>query len=382
MRRAYQDAGWLVDQSTNQCFGFSLGFDFCGEHEFGARYIKSALGITQKDIPVGVEDRTATQVPGNLAFVTYDHRSRDKRYKKTMPAAMLLCTSECRSLDSYADATELAKALWVSFDVDFATDKKWYEPQRHDIVSTWSANNGFALHVRGEENVQRLQELHDAMQRCAVSVADASIMGFKRKALSLVMNERLADEVKAEVRAQDEAFLRLHQTAEATGIEQTLEAAGKKWYALSPTWRDQEGSELLFFLNPCEQKAYAHGWFTLDELKQWADNRGPVVDNNAIEQSVKEQDRDWGIHLHMGLHADGILLRVFESFIWMDEAKTVPGARLLMSKRSRPDMPDGNYPLSQLDAYVQRGRELRAQEEAERAAQKAQQTETPQGTSA
>ncbi len=382
MRRAYQDMGWLVDETTGQTFGFSLGFDFCGEHEFGARYIKAALGIAQKDIPIGVEDRTATQVPSNLAFVTYEHRSRDKRYKKSMPAALLLCTSECRSLDSYADETELAKALGVSFDVDFQADKKWYEPARHDIVSTWSANNGFAVHVRGEQNVQRLAELHEAFKRCAVSVADATIMGFKRKALSLVMNERLDEEVKTQVREQDEAFLRLHQTADASGIEQTLTDAGKKWYALSPAWRDEEGSDLLFFLNPSEQKAYAHGWFTLDELKQWADNRGPVVDNNAIEKTVKESDRDWGIHLHMGLHADGVLLRVFESFVWMDEAKTVPGARLLMSKRSRPDMPDGHYPLSQLETYVQRGRELRAQEEAERAAKRAQQTETSQDTPA
>jgi hypothetical protein len=33
----------------------------------------------------------------------------------------------------------------------------------------------------------------------------------------------------------------------------------------------------MYWLNPREQDIHNYGWFTVEELKQWAENKGPVM---------------------------------------------------------------------------------------------------------
>ncbi len=357
MRRAFADMGWLTSPESSAVYGFSLGYDFCGEHEYGARFIKQALGIAESEAPQGVPDRTMTQVPQALRFFAFEHRSRDKRFKRTMPAALLVCAD--RHLPETVDnenMPELLRRLDVSFDADFAADKTWYDSKKHDVVCAWSAYGGFAILVRGQENVQHLTDLHEAFQACAVSVADPSIMGFKRKALALVMNDRLDPKVAQDVLEKDQAYLRLLTAAKDTGIEAVLAAAGLKWYALTPAWEYEEGSDLLFFLNPAEQGRFSHGWFKLEQLQEWAQGKGPVVDSNAIAAELKRADPDWGIHLLRGLNGQGFKLRHHEQFVWLDEAKTQPGVRLNLHRDSAPGLVSGVYPLTQMEPFVEAGR--------------------------
>ena len=61
----------------------------------------------------------------------------------------------------------------------------------------------------------------------------------------------------------------------ATGVEQLLRKAGKQWFALGrPT---VIRGELRVWLNPMERHRHNAGWFTPDELRQWAEDRGPVM---------------------------------------------------------------------------------------------------------
>jgi len=57
------EAGWLQlqEKAAQAIDGFRLGYDFAAEHEWGTPYLKSALGIAQKDFPIGLEDRMMTQ---------------------------------------------------------------------------------------------------------------------------------------------------------------------------------------------------------------------------------------------------------------------------------------------------------------------------------
>lgn len=367
MRQAYHDVGWLVQPEETQFFGFSLGYDFCAEHEFGAEFIKSELGIAQTDFPVGVEDRTMTQVPETLYFGEYELRSKDKRVKKTMPAALLYLARIYGEMPQ--SVPERAKRLDASFMADFRD--KWYEPERHDIVSAWADRSGFAIHVRGEENVARLRELYEAFQRKAVSVADASGMGFIRKALSLVIVDRFPDEVKQTVRERDLAHKRLYDAFEATGIKERLKAAGRNWYALRPRWRNgEEAGELLAYLNPCEQKKYDCGWYTVAELDEWANGAGPVVDGRAVEAALKAIDKEWSYRLLKGLNDAGIAINGHVS-VWTDDAKTIPGLRMRVSPDSQDKLADGTYSISALMPYIKRGRELHLAEKAAYEAKKA-----------
>ncbi|NTU84346.1 MAG: hypothetical protein HGA45_34120 [Chloroflexales bacterium] len=79
-------------------------------------------------------------------------------------------------------------------------------------------------------------------------------------------------------------MLRLHRT---TGlrlpdlldllerVKLTLSDQGKEWRSLE-RWQWIDG-EIRFWLNPADQHSYRMGWFSIDELIQWASNIGPVM---------------------------------------------------------------------------------------------------------
>lgn len=366
MRIATHDQGWLTDETTGQLQGFSLGYDYCAEHERGVPFLKQQLGIKVTDFPQGVEDRTMTQVPEILQFLAYDYRPKDKRFKKTAPAAILHCTSAAFYAASwYADsipAEGAALAKWL--DVDFYAccfSDKWYEAKRHDIMSSWSETGGFALHVRGQENVDKLKALHAAMLDCKVSLADPSTFGFTRRALALMLCDAISPEVRAVVLAADQAHLKLHQAAEATGVEAALKAAGRRTYALSPAWRDEEGSDIIFYLNPYEQNNHRSGWFTVPELLAWTQGNGPVMEiNSALRDAFFAVDPDYEFCLIKGLELSSIYLRTHSILVALDEEKQVPGARLMVAKKSQGLMPDGVYSLEQLRPFIEAGRSAKA----------------------
>ena len=60
-----------------------------------------------------------------------------------------------------------------------------------------------------------------------------------------------------------------------TGIYKELKEADKKFFALSPN-KDDKGN-LIFWLNPQEQDKYNFGWVTLQDLKDWIQNKGKIV---------------------------------------------------------------------------------------------------------
>lgn len=357
----------MVDETTGQLGGFSLGFDFCAEHETGFQTLTHALGLPQKDWPMGIEDRMATAVPEHLNFQEYVRRSKDGRVKRTKPAAVLAFQAHDWGIDAFfADPAEYANSRGAALYYDVLPRSDFYDPARDDVACSWSARSGFVIHVQGEKNVELLKELHAAFLSKDIAYGAGYVRGFLRSGPALVIASRIAQETRDSVLAEDKAALRLHKAVEACGIQETLTAAGLRWYALSPAWRDGPDSELLFFLNPPDQKRYAHGWFTLDELRAWANGTGPVKDSVEIEPLLKADDRDWSIHLLMGLKQAGIKQRIFEQFVWLDASKTEIGVRLVIAKDSEHILPSGIYPLQVVEPYVKAGRALAQEERAAR----------------
>ncbi len=58
-------------------------------------------------------------------------------------------------------------------------------------------------------------------------------------------------------------------------VKQTLRDQGKEWRSLE-RWQWVDG-EVRFWLNPADQRRYNMGWFSIDELIQWAHDMGPVL---------------------------------------------------------------------------------------------------------
>lgn len=58
-------------------------------------------------------------------------------------------------------------------------------------------------------------------------------------------------------------------------VKQALRDQGKEWRSLE-RWQWLDG-EIRFWLNPVDQNSYNVGWFSIDELVQWAHDMGPVL---------------------------------------------------------------------------------------------------------
>lgn len=366
MRTAYHEVGFMHTDDTLQ--GFSMGFDFCAQHESSQPWLMGQLGIDREDFPQGVQARVATRVPETLQFFTYEHRAKDKRFKKSMPAAILTVR---RLYGDSATLTpqEIARQCGASFSVE-CTDKRWYRPERDDIMSSWSAESGFAIHVRGEQNVEMLKRLHEAFLRKDIALGLGYIQGFKRQAPALVIASTLSDELRAQVAEADRAALALETAVANSGIRDLLKAAERGYHALSPSWLDEEGSELIFFLNPRGQDKYAPGWFSIHDLQEWAQEKGSVLDGKEIEPLLKKRDVDFGFHLVKGLNAQGIRTRTHETYVWLDPEKQKIGIRLRVTKDTQHLLTSGTYTLEQLQGYVDSGKALHEAETAAREAAK------------
>jgi hypothetical protein len=342
MRRAYFESGFIT-ASDGTLQGIGLGYDRCHEHESGAAGISTIFGVPVKDIPVGIEDRTATHTP-NVMFGTYKAKPRDKR-RRAFDAAYLAVAS------NYVHHSELEKnpgKVLEKFGVYFVGEMSDpdHKPQ-YDLVCAW-ARDGFVIHVRGAANIAYLHELRDAISRCDIAIGLPWARAFLRGGVSFVIPSRLPQDAIDSVIARDLAHKKLIEAAHATGIYEELEKAGKRYHALGPDWVDPEKQdEVMFFLNPWEQKDNNHGWFTVEELRAWCRNEGIIKKDPKLTAFAAEH-RDFGYDLVVGMKAQDMYLRVHEVLTWADEAKTVIGARLLVSKRSQHLLPSGVYPVQEL----------------------------------
>jgi len=335
MRTSTNNQDWFANTAGN-LMGLNMGFEFCYEHENedALRELKRTLGVPSTEFPLGVADRQITICPDELIFTEYDTVPRDKR-RKPVKAASLLCLRS----DWYKfDHLDLLKRLELNFYNDVGVS---YHSPRDDLLCGWSQD--FGINVRGAENVERLRRLYEAFKAKNIAVGWAPAGG-----LTFAITSELTDEIKANTLAKDEEHLRLHNAVKSSGIHATLEAAGKRFFALSPDWYDREKEErLLFFLNPCEQSTCHHGWFTVEELEEWAKGRGPVLKCKYLE-AFSDARRDWHYNLVNGLQEAGISIRHHARLEWMDADETEVGIHVRPSTESRELLPEGVYPFQDL----------------------------------
>ncbi|MBP9819936.1 hypothetical protein KBC79_04325 [Candidatus Woesebacteria bacterium] len=72
----------------------------------------------------------------------------------------------------------------------------------------------------------------------------------------------------------------------STEVIPLLKESGKSWFSLQPSkfTYDPQTMRVTFLLNPFNQRAYNFGWYTLDELRLWAVNQGPVMKTRQVLQ--------------------------------------------------------------------------------------------------
>jgi hypothetical protein len=98
-----------------------------------------------------------------------------------------------------------------------------------------------------------------------------------------VINQRLL-QIKYSQRQTLPELLRMLEDVKATLSDQ-----GKDWRSLE-RWQWMDG-QIRFWLNPIDQTRYRTGWYTVEELILWSQERGPVL--VPVEDDEEEDNEGW-----------------------------------------------------------------------------------------
>lgn len=265
-------------EQNGRLLGISLPADYCAEHEWGIEKLKSLFGIKlyEKDEgPCGLERRQATKSPGkdkdSWGCQDFLYEERKEMAALTVGHHIFRSKPEDANLTLFDQLPYELKHRPNSKDSEF-------------IEGAWDGES-FGLIVKGESNIAKLRALRDQIEAVNVAVFLGGGGVFENPGLVIAFVDCFPEYAKENMRKADEDTINLHQTAKATGIEEKIVAkfsdTYRAFYALSPAWKGTAGKnntkhKVVFWLNPVDQQNNNYGWFTVEELEQWIEGKGPI----------------------------------------------------------------------------------------------------------
>lgn len=271
MRRG-RDNGFLYDTDGTTLIGVDLGSDHVSEHEWGIKGTQDSFGIQFTDnAKLGLEKRSITKLPPSPDFTLVKKKNVAVLYFRHVGYVPSGKSAETEQADSIKHAI---------------TQRELTLYDDHTLATAWDEDS-FGVHATDPKQIAALEEIYEAFQR-----KDGAIwLGgggnpFQNAGLVLAIVSRVPKDKAEGMRAVDEDRIKLLASAANTKLEAQLKAAGKSWFALSPRWaadtefakeKDKTAYDVVFWLNPREQDIHNSGWFTVEQLRQWAENKGPVM---------------------------------------------------------------------------------------------------------
>lgn len=260
MRQSFE--GSILFNAKGEIKGVNLGYDFCAEHEWGCSALNSRLGIGYDATEeFGYQLRKVTKgedVIGGLVSI-----GKKQCY--------YICAASTKYLPN--DMKSSLLGIMQAMHMDFEEVRM----EKDGFLAGWN-ERGF--HILFDERFLKfgadlLAAIHqgDAL----VYIGSEKRNPFSRDGLRVIILSREDESELKRMAERDEDKINLLRAAHGTGIHELLKKAGKKYYALSPAWADDAKSAVKFWLNPMEQRLYRCGWYTVDELKLWAEDKGPIV---------------------------------------------------------------------------------------------------------
>lgn len=249
MRRG-NEPNFLIHEGV--LLGVNLGSDFTAEHECGIAPIRKMFGIPIGDKDWGLKRRQITVLPKGNAF-GWAHG---------------------------ATAKSEGFYLWETWRSENGSPNFL----KNSELSTWGettlagAWDEKSFGVFSSEKIEKthLREIHTAF--CALD--GVIFLGgghgwIGNSGLVLAIASRIPEEFTKAWYAADKEAYGIEKDVVKSGIRELLAKAGKRYFALSRAHYDKDGN-LSFWLNPMEQDRNNFGYFTLDQLKEWAEGKGPI----------------------------------------------------------------------------------------------------------
>jgi hypothetical protein len=267
--------------------GFNLSADYCAEHEWGIKGLDGAFErdkITHKISKAPTLPDKKRYGGGGMVFMT----SKDKK------TAVLMYNEYwndefLKKLETPMTGPQLEKVVG-EYTRDLHLSGGWtsgrtvYPPDK--ISAAWDEKSFGILVKNGNDlldMVAYLQSVAEAFAKKDVAIWLGGGGVFQNAGLCITIYSALPKDVLDGWKEFYEDCERLKKASDATGIEAKLKAAGKRWFALSPRWikefKDKSESKhpVIYWLNPNEQHIHNFGWFTVEQLEQWAEDKGPCM---------------------------------------------------------------------------------------------------------
>lgn len=258
MKKAYHYTSWRLNDKNEFC-GINFGYDFCAEHEMGISGIRESFGIKtysgNKTI-VNIKKSIGVKPTFGLDARIVKKKPQELQFKQKGEFCGIYYSSSVKLSDTAFD--EGIKAL--SWEMN--------KPNGNDVVCYWG-NNSFMFITTNEPNFQAIKKL--------LNENAAAIFIAGKHGLVICDPEKLDDRTKTELYSSDLNAWELKKSAEDCGIEKELIKSKKEFLALTPGWKNPAKKEIHFFLNPHNQRKYNSGWFTVEELKEWIEEKGPIL---------------------------------------------------------------------------------------------------------
>jgi hypothetical protein len=252
MRRGTQDVvTW--EGKKGEFLGICCGWDFTAEHEWGIKGLYRNFGIPFENKKLFGVDR--------------------RKVSKTPPQLVLCDVGDTRYLISRDRVSETCA------DKPGPNEESELRIYRGEEAGAWDENS-WAFATNDAETKEHLQQLYQALldKDALIFLGGRSgIIG--NSGLNIIIASRLPKEQAQQLREGDEDHYKLQEAAEKTKIKDGLKKAGRAFFALSPAWL-KNGREskypVQFWLNPQDQRNYNAGWYTVEELEEWIEEKGPI----------------------------------------------------------------------------------------------------------
>ena len=229
----------------NKFIGYVLKADFCAEHELGIKDMMSKFGIEKTSIKEQVEKESFFK---KVKF----------GFKKNTSTDVL------DMLETKKGAYLFTKNSYIKY-----TEEKLKKQSNNK--GSWDETN-FIIYSENKENIKELLEASKNKDLSITIVSGDNPFG--GGGLAIMINSRIPKEQKDEKINSEKKLAEIYRKVKKTGIEKLLKDNEKSYFALSPSLK--EDGSLILWLNPVDQKNNNSGWYSIEELKQWVNNEGPI----------------------------------------------------------------------------------------------------------
>ncbi len=253
--------------------GVNFGADFTAEHEWGISPIKRDFGIPEDIAVYGLARRKVTTVPkDSLRWVTFESTHAPFSWKaKTQEKERPL-----------QNGGFIFRPHW--YDEHPEDHSKNRELRGEGLRAAWSDKDFGAVSSERVE-IDALFDIFSELQKGNAVITFGDQKFLENPGLVIAVADRLPAVVLDDWYNGDKGWHDIRKEVDATGIEAELKIAGKRWFSLRP--KRDEGGGLLFWLNPCEQDKHNYGWFKLEHLREWAQDKGPIPMTAAQQANRK-----------------------------------------------------------------------------------------------